>query len=621
MAPKKEKVQKEWAHPEAGTAIDSVEIGSVVDGVVTNVGRFGVFVDFGAKKDGLLKIPVKQGRLFRRGDEIRNMEVLSVDTETEKVQLSQGDGPPQDREAPPQAGRAKADAKKSAKGRGRGGSGRSQSAPPAGSSEERTGGAKKQKDKENKENKEWGHPDATSLDQLHVGQVLDGVVSNVNRAVGVFVDIGYARDGLLLVPKKLRKEFRKGDEVQGVIVKEVDHEAGRLTLEMDSPELVVDGQEATAQPKGRNNRRARSADAATRSSGKKTPKIADDSVEKRELTGLSPGDSIEGVVTNVGQFGVFVNIGCGKDARLNVSKKVGRGFRRGDKLTGLEVNAVDVENKRISLDVGEDEQKQREKNAVGRQRSSSQPPARSKSPAAKPKASPPVKSNSAYVKMYETAMSEVKVEPYPQTMVKKELFKHLLALADRDDVQAVVAGAFASSTIGGPVKGGGKQGRSGARSASPKARNRNASPKQKASAKRATTPSKKSKAAKGPAEDGEPKPKKEKDWGHPDALELSELEEKSMTAGVVTNVTPFGVFLDIGAVKDGLLPCPRSVGRKYKKGQEVKDLKIESVDVENGKIVLRLEGVNDNMDAAGEEEGPAGRSRARGGRGRSRGSS
>lgn len=596
-------------------ALDAIEVGSCVDGVVTNVGRFGVFVDFGAKKDGLLKIQPKQGRMFRRGDEIKNMEVLSVDTETDKVNLSQGDGPPQDREPPVPKQKAKA---KSTKAKAKGNK-RSSSAPPE------TRGDGKGKG----EAKEWGHPEATSLDELQVGQVLDGVVSNVNRSIGVFVDIGYAKDGLLLVAKKLRKEFRKGDEVQGVIVKEVDPAMGRLTLEMESPELIEEGTEASPQPKGRSNRRARSADAATRSSGTKASKnlrTRKDEADKVSIEDLEVGGVIDGVVTNVGQFGVFVNIGCVKDGRLNVSKKVGRGFRRGDKVTNLTIESVDVDYKKISLGVPEEEQSSREEKAKGRQRSSSQPPpARAKSPAPKAKASASSKSNSTYIKLYEQAMGEVKVDPYPQTGVKKELFKHLLSLSERNDVEAVVNGAFQGSAAGKggyPAKGG-KGSKSGARSASPKARNRNASPKQKASSnssKRATTPSKRSKAAKSPAEDGEGKPKKEKDWGHPDALELSELKVNSMKEGTVTNVTQFGVFLNVGAVKDGLLPCPRSVGRKYKKGQEVKDLKIESVDAENGKIVLRLEGVNDKMDGAGEEDAPSGRARGRG-RGRSRGSS
>jgi len=82
---------------------------------------------------------------------------------------------------------------------------------------------------------------------------------------------------------------------------------------------------------------------------------------------------------------------------------------------------------------------------------------------------------------------------------------------------------------------------------------------------------------------------KSKEWGHPDGMDLSEIDLDAEYEGVVTNVGRFGVFVDFGAVKDGLLKVPNDIGRGFTRGMEVKSMVVESCDPDAGKVVLTVQ--------------------------------
>lgn len=59
-------------------------------------------------------------------------------------------------------------------------------------------------------------------------------------------------------------------------------------------------------------------------------------------------------------------------------------------------------------------------------------------------------------------------------------------------------------------------------------------------------------------------------------------------SGVVTTVNQYGAFLDIGAIKDGRLNVSAADRKKFKRGDRVEGVIIESVDVDTGQINLML---------------------------------
>ncbi|CAE8723109.1 unnamed protein product, partial [Polarella glacialis] len=72
-------------------------------------------------------------------------------------------------------------------------------------------------------------------------------------------------------------------------------------------------------------------------------------------------------------------------------------------------------------------------------------------------------------------------------------------------------------------------------------------------------------------------------------LLVSELEEGSEVEGTVVNVSKdYGVFVDIGAVKDGKLLIPKEQWNKFRKGDRIEGMIIEHVDVDANQIGLGL---------------------------------
>ena len=98
-----------------GTPIDRLRAGAFAQGVVTQITLEGVFVNFGAAADGLLRLPREVAQQFRVLDEVHGMVVEVADSARGVFELSL-EGPALDESAPPQAA-VQARPKRKAKGR------------------------------------------------------------------------------------------------------------------------------------------------------------------------------------------------------------------------------------------------------------------------------------------------------------------------------------------------------------------------------------------------------------------------------------------------------------------------------------------------------------------------
>lgn len=79
------------------SSIEQLTEGMIVNGIVTNITNFGVFVDIGIKQNGLVHISQVCNRYIQSPTEVVNLhqtvtvKVLSVDTDRERIQLSMKD--------------------------------------------------------------------------------------------------------------------------------------------------------------------------------------------------------------------------------------------------------------------------------------------------------------------------------------------------------------------------------------------------------------------------------------------------------------------------------------------------------------------------------------------------
>ena len=99
--------------------VDRLRAGAFAQGVVTQINLEGVFVNFGAAADGLLRLPREVAQQFRVLDEVHGMVVEVADSARGVFELSL-EGPALDESAPPQAA-VQARPKRKAKGRWEGG--------------------------------------------------------------------------------------------------------------------------------------------------------------------------------------------------------------------------------------------------------------------------------------------------------------------------------------------------------------------------------------------------------------------------------------------------------------------------------------------------------------------
>jgi small subunit ribosomal protein S1 len=124
--------------------------------------------------------------------------------------------------------------------------------------------------------------DHMSIMDLRSGMELTGKVKSVTD-FGAFVDIGIAQDGLVHISELARRRVKNvaevvqvGDEVK-VWVKKVDKKRGRISLTMVKPTT-------------------------------------------RRFKDLKPDIVVDGVVTRIEPYGVFVDIGTGRDGLVHVSE-------------------------------------------------------------------------------------------------------------------------------------------------------------------------------------------------------------------------------------------------------------------------------------------------------------
>jgi small subunit ribosomal protein S1 len=124
--------------------------------------------------------------------------------------------------------------------------------------------------------------DHMSIMDLKPGMELTGKVKSVTD-FGAFVDIGIAQDGLVHISELARRRVKNvaevvqvGDEVK-VWVKKVDKKRGRISLTMVKPTT-------------------------------------------RRFKDLKPDIVVDGVVTRIEPYGVFVDIGTGRDGLVHVSE-------------------------------------------------------------------------------------------------------------------------------------------------------------------------------------------------------------------------------------------------------------------------------------------------------------
>lgn len=602
--------------------LSEVEVDAEVNGIVTNVGPYGVFVDFGAVKDGLLRVDKKAGRGFRRGMEVRGMVVLSCDPESGRVVLQ-----PDETTLPEPPPRRAASQARSASWQG--------SRLP-------------------RQPRRWDHDEATPLEELTEGDVFEGVVTNVSP-FGVFVDIGAVRDARLMVPVKIGRCFRIGDVVQNCTLEVVDLERNRLGASLPDPEEAVRDlppKERAPRPKAK---------AKPKAKGKAKPKAR---VERPAEDGYIPiedlkvGTMCDGIVSNRNPYGIFVNIGCEKDARLQVPRSVGSKFRRGDEVYGMKIESVDLERYQItvslddpelSVDDVEEEQpvppapapatpaaakRAASTPAPAAKRAASAGGARAAAP--RPTAKPTLKAqrdtsydhpnalpisrfrvgstvngvvtgigprgvsvdigavNDGLLQLPRAIAKQFQVDDEVHGMTVDEVDRPaeriLLSLDDPEleEPEDTAPPARSSGRAAGPVEPGARAKSKG--KAKPKPGAMALEPRAKPAAAK-TKPRGKAAAQAGAG----------KDWSHPGAIRIEDLEVGTEIAGVVTNTGQFGVFVDIGAERDGKLRLARRFWRNFKAGDEVDGLVVEEVDPDSRQIWLSFMN-GDEEEAAPETE-------------------
>lgn len=156
----------------------------------------------------------------------------------------------------------------------------------------------------------WDHPEGFTLEEIVVDNEYKGVVTN-QSSHGVFIDIGAERNVRLNAPIKEQKMIRRGD-VLTVKVSAVDMESRRVAV------VIEDLDAALAE-------------------------------NRRPVADLTEGARVNGVVSDKGQYGTFVNIGAEREARLAAPTRLARMLARGQVLKGLIVQKVDLELQRVSV--------------------------------------------------------------------------------------------------------------------------------------------------------------------------------------------------------------------------------------------------------------------------------
>ena len=188
---------------------------------------------------------------------------------------------------------------------------------------------------------EEGHP--RRVKDLSAGMELQGRVTSI-ALYGVFVDIGVGRDGLVHISEMSDTRIdspsdvvKIGDTI-AVRVKSVDPDGRRISLTMRN-------KERSSEPRHRPRKKSE--------------------INREALAALRVGDNISGTITGVSNFGVFVDIGVGKDGLVHVSELAeGRVEKPEDVVAVGETHTfkileVDADGARISLSLRRAQRTQR----------------------------------------------------------------------------------------------------------------------------------------------------------------------------------------------------------------------------------------------------------------------
>eukprot|EP00434_Breviolum_minutum_P006725 symbB.v1.2.005935.t1/scaffold346.1/size246720/4 len=513
------KMGKDWSHGGA-TPLAEVDVNASYTGTVTNVGQYGVFVNFGAVKDGLLKVPSKFGRRLQKGMQIEDLTIASLDPDNGKVLMEVDEAQLQNLEPKPR--------RPSSRGR---------SPAPKGGARSR---------QRSRPKRTWDHQGATALEELQLGDVFEGTVTNVS-VYGVFVDVGAVRDARLNVPAVIGRRFRIGDTVQDCTIETIDLEQQRMSVTLPDPEAAVEGlppkdpkeakekaPKSKAAPKAKGKAKAKAKPKAASQSRRKTESGA-------ELEDLQEGDVFEGTVTNVGRYGVFVDVGAVKDARLSVPA------------SECIIDKLDLEQQRMSVALPEEVPKAKAKSA---------PKASAKG---KAKAQVKAKAKAASVGITQRARSPAEVQRGPASAKAKARASSVPRSTGMSNATPARAQPKRAASAAPTARA---QTTAGARAAAP-SRTTNAAPVQRTAAP-------KQRAANAPSKTN-------------GGVPIEKLHVGKAVDGIVTNNNQYGVFVNIGCAKDARLNVSRQMAKEFRKGDEIYGMTIETVDVEKNQISCSLE--------------------------------
>lgn len=283
--------KKDWSHPE-GKKFDELEVDSSVDGVVVNVGDYGVFADIGFEQNVILAIPRRFWRRFRRGDVLEDMKVVSVDLKARRATVTV-----QDVEEALQGSRV-------------------------------------------------------PLEELQEGNYVNGVVDSKNQ-YGIFVNIGaHLCHGRLSVPRFLGNQLIRGQVLRDLCIATVDVENKQVRLILEDlesaiadPEMVslqtltTDIEPGSEKKEAKVETETKAQPASERRAPKarsKAPKVEE---PKKDLS-LAVGDLVDGVVVTINNKGVWVDIGGPERGLLEVPPELKSEFRRGDGVQGMRVEEL-----------------------------------------------------------------------------------------------------------------------------------------------------------------------------------------------------------------------------------------------------------------------------------------
>jgi transcriptional accessory protein Tex/SPT6 len=390
------------------------------------------------------------------------------------------------------------------------------------------------------------------------------------------------------------RRFHIGDVVPDCKIELIDVENGRVSCTVEDPDEVVKDLEPkprVSKAKGKAAPARQSQAIATLPKAKAKAKAKAPAAQgATSIERLRVGQLVNGVVSNKGPYGVFVDIGVGKDAKLLIPKKMIPSIKRKEEIYDMRVESVDLE--KVLIAVALDNPELSDQQVVPRVSS-----AAGKKAAAKPKAKPKAKANpnalpvSSFrvgqecngvvtnigpqgvfvdIRCERDAILKLPREVAKQFRINDEVHGMTIEAIDLDDARITLL--LEDPELKEPMPPPRK-----ALATRPEAkRASSAPPTSKAKSQPKAKPSAKAKGGGG------------KDWSHNTGTPLEELVVGSEVNGVVTNRGTFGVFLDIGAVKDGKLQLPKNAWRKFRKGDEVEEMIIENVDLETESIALAL---------------------------------